>query len=1070
MNTPSDGTYLAQALQLQTISIRGARTHNLKNIDLDIPRNQLVVITGLSGSGKSSLAFDTLYAEGQRRYVESLSTYARQFLQLMDKPDVDVIEGLSPAISIEQKATSHNPRSTVGTVTEIHDYLRLLFARAGTPFCPEHDLPLQSQTVSQMVDAVLALPADTRLMILAPLAREKKGEFLDVFADMQAQGYVRFRVNGQAYEFDNLPVLKKTEKHDIDVVIDRVKVRHAPVHVDQPEPGDEATLDGLAAASPSAARTDYDNLRQRLAESFEAALRVAAGRALAVEMDSHPHPNPLPKGEGNGKLSLSVGDGVVKLPLPLGEGRGEGGHEKEHLFNAKFSCPACSYSISELEPRLFSFNSPVGACPACDGLGMQEFFDPARVVAFPTLSLASGAIKGWDRRNGYYFAMLESLAKHYKFDIDHAFDSLPAELQQAILHGSGNEDIKFSYMMDSGASQGKKVSKKHPFEGIIPNMQRRYKETDSTLVREDLARYRSTQACTECGGSRLRREARHVKIGEGDQARAIFQISHSTLRDAFTYFNTLQMHGAKGEIAGKVVREIGLRLKFLNDVGLNYLSLDRSAETLSGGESQRIRLASQIGSGLTGVMYVLDEPSIGLHQRDNDRLIDTLKHLRNIGNSVLVVEHDEDMMRAADHVIDMGPGAGVHGGRVMAQGTFDEVKANPASLTGQYLAGTLKIAVPKHRTPWLPTVHEKHAPDKYKSAHHAPSPAAERRAAREANHLATQGDMQCLRVVGATGHNLKGVSAEFPVGLFTCVTGVSGSGKSTLVNDTLYTAVARTQYRAHDEPAAHESIEGIEHFDKVINVDQSPIGRTPRSNPATYTGLFTPIRELMAEIPMSRERGYGPGRFSFNVAGGRCEACQGDGMVKVEMHFLPDVYVPCDVCAGKRYNRETLEVLYKGKNIAQILDLTVEAAHEYFKALPGIARKLHTLLDVGLSYIRLGQAATTLSGGEAQRVKLALELSKRDTGRTLYILDEPTTGLHFADIDLLLKVLHQLRDAGNTIVVIEHNLDVIKTADWLIDMGPEGGAGGGQVVGVGTPETLAANPDSHTGRYLKRLL
>ena len=1070
MNTPSDGTYLAQALQLQTISIRGARTHNLKNIDLDIPRNQLVVITGLSGSGKSSLAFDTLYAEGQRRYVESLSTYARQFLQLMDKPDVDVIEGLSPAISIEQKATSHNPRSTVGTVTEIHDYLRLLFARAGTPFCPEHDLPLQSQTVSQMVDAVLALPTDTRLMILAPLAREKKGEFLDVFADMQAQGYVRFRVNGQAYEFDNLPVLKKTEKHDIDVVIDRIKVRHAPVHVDLPAVSDEATLDGLAAASPSTARTDYDNLRQRLAESFEAALRVAGGRALAVEMDSHPHPNPLPKGEGNGKLSLSVGDGAVKLPLPLGESRGEGGHEKEHLFNAKFSCPACSYSISELEPRLFSFNSPVGACPACDGLGMQEFFDPARVVAFPTLSLASGAIKGWDRRNGYYFAMLESLAKHYKFDIDQAFDSLPAELQQAILHGSGDEDIKFSYMMDSGASQGKKVSKKHPFEGIIPNMQRRYKETDSTLVREDLARYRSTQACTECGGSRLRREARHVKIGEGDQARAIFQISHSTLRDAFTYFNTLQMHGAKGEIAGKVVREIGLRLKFLNDVGLNYLSLDRSAETLSGGESQRIRLASQIGSGLTGVMYVLDEPSIGLHQRDNDRLIDTLKHLRNIGNSVLVVEHDEDMMRAADHVIDMGPGAGVHGGRVMAQGTFDQVKANPASLTGQYLAGTLKIAVPQHRTPWLPTVHEKHAPDKYKSAHHAPSPAAERRAAREANHLATQGDMQCLRVVGATGHNLKGVSAEFPVGLFTCVTGVSGSGKSTLVNDTLYTAVARSLYRAHDEPAAHESIEGIEHFDKVINVDQSPIGRTPRSNPATYTGLFTPIRELMAEIPMSRERGYGPGRFSFNVAGGRCEACQGDGMVKVEMHFLPDVYVPCDVCAGKRYNRETLEVLYKGKNIAQILDLTVEAAHEYFKALPGIARKLHTLLDVGLSYIRLGQAATTLSGGEAQRVKLALELSKRDTGRTLYILDEPTTGLHFADIDLLLKVLHQLRDAGNTIVVIEHNLDVIKTADWLIDMGPEGGAGGGQVVGVGTPETLAANPDSHTGRYLKRLL
>ena len=1025
MNTPTDdtsrephadGKYLATALQLQTISIRGARTHNLKNIDLDIPRNQLVVITGLSGSGKSSLAFDTLYAEGQRRYVESLSTYARQFLQLMDKPDVDVIEGLSPAISIEQKATSHNPRSTVGTVTEIHDYLRLLFARAGTPFCPEHNLPLQSQTVSQMVDAVLALPADTRLMILAPLAREKKGEFVDVFADMQAQGYVRFRINGQAYEVESLPTLKKTEKHDIDVVIDRVKVR------------------------PDTEPLAKDQLRQRLAESFEAALRVANGRAIALEIDSK-QPN---------------GD-VRESPV-------------EHLFNAKFACPTCNYSISELEPRLFSFNSPVGACPSCDGLGMQEFFDPARVVAFPSLSLASGAIKGWDRRNGYYFAMLESLAKHYKFDIDHAFESLPLAIQHAILHGSGDEDIKFSYVMDSGASQGKKVSKKHPFEGIIPNMQRRYKETDSSLVREDLARLRSTQPCTECGGSRLRREARHVKIGEGGQARAIFEISHATLRDAFTYFDTLQMSGAKGEIAAKVVREIGLRLKFLNDVGLNYLSLDRSAETLSGGESQRIRLASQIGSGLTGVMYVLDEPSIGLHQRDNDRLIDTLKHLRNIGNSVLVVEHDEDMMRAADHVIDMGPGAGLHGGRVMAQGTFDEVKANPNSLTGQYLAGTLKIAVPKHRTPWLPTVHEKHAPDKYKSAHHAPSPAAERRAAREAHHLATQGDMQCLRVIGATGHNLKGVDVAFPVGLLTCVTGVSGSGKSTLVNDTLYTAVARTLYRAHDEPAAHESIEGIEHFDKVINVDQSPIGRTPRSNPATYTGLFTPIRELMAEMPMARERGYGPGRFSFNVAGGRCEACQGDGMVKVEMHFLPDVYVPCDVCAGKRYNRETLEVLYKGKNIAQILELTVEAAYEFLKAVPTISRKLHTLLDVGLSYIRLGQAATTLSGGEAQRVKLALELSKRDTGRTLYILDEPTTGLHFADIDLLLKVLHQLRDAGNTIVVIEHNLDVIKTADWLIDMGPEGGAGGGTVVGVGTPEDLAANQQSHTGRYLKRLL
>ena len=1019
MNTPTDGTDLARVLQLQNISIRGARTHNLKNIDLDIPRNQLVVITGLSGSGKSSLAFDTLYAEGQRRYVESLSTYARQFLQLMDKPDVDLIEGLSPAISIEQKATSHNPRSTVGTVTEIHDYLRLLFARAGTPFCPEHGLALQAQTVSQMVDAVLALPEDTRLMILAPLAREKKGEFLDVFGSMQAQGYVRFRVNGSIFEYEDLPALKKTEKHDIDVVIDRIKVR--------------ADTDPLSK----------DQLRQRLAESFEAALRVANGRAIASEMAIENDSN------------LRNAD--------------KGYSPKEYLFNAKFSCPACNYSISELEPRLFSFNSPVGACPRCDGLGHQDFFDPARVVAFPSLSLASGAIKGWDRRNGYYFALLESLAKHYQFDIEQAFETLPAAVQHAVLQGSGEEDIKFSYVMDSGLSQGKKVSKKHPFEGIIPNMQRRYRETDSTLVREDLSRYRSTQSCPECGGSRLRREARHVKIGEGAQARAIFELSHITLAESFDYFNTLHMSGAKGEIAAKVVREIGLRLKFLNDVGLNYLSLDRSAETLSGGESQRIRLASQIGSGLTGVMYVLDEPSIGLHQRDNDRLIDTLKHLRDIGNSVLVVEHDEDMIRAADHVIDMGPGAAVHGGRVMAQGTFAEVQANPHSLTGQYLAGTLEIAVPRHRTPWLPVKPGDEA-HKFKPSRLAPSPAAQRRAAREANHLATQGELQALRVVGANGHNLRDVDVEFPVGLLTCVTGVSGSGKSTLVNDTLYTAVARTLYRAHDEPAEHDAIEGIEYFDKVINVDQSPIGRTPRSNPATYTGLFTPIRELMAEVPPARERGYGPGRFSFNVAGGRCEACQGDGMVKVEMHFLPDVYVPCDVCAGMRYNRETLEVLYKGKNIAQILDLTVEAAHEFFKAVPTLARKLHTLLDVGLSYIRLGQSATTLSGGEAQRVKLALELSKRDTGRTLYILDEPTTGLHFADIDLLLKVLHQLRDAGNTIVVIEHNLDVIKTADWLIDMGPEGGSGGGQVVGVGTPEELATNPASHTGRYLKRLL
>ncbi|WP_242638172.1 excinuclease ABC subunit UvrA [Acidovorax temperans] len=1001
--SPADGTYLARALREQRISIRGARTHNLKNIDLDIPRNQLVVITGLSGSGKSSLAFDTLYAEGQRRYVESLSAYARQFLGRLDKPDVDLIEGLSPAISIEQKATSHNPRSTVGTVTEIHDYLRLLYARAGTPFCPDHGLPLAAQTVSQMVDAVLALPEDIKLMILAPVAREKKGEFTELFAQMQALGYIRFRVDGQIYEHESLPQLKKTEKHDIDVVIDRVKVRA--------------------------------DLQQRLAESIEAALRVGGhdgnGRVLALEMDTG----------------------------------------QEHLFSSKFACPVCSYSLAELEPRLFSFNSPMGACPACDGIGQREVFDPVRVVAFPSLSLASGAIKGWDRRNGYYFAMLESLAKHYAFDIEAPFESLPAPVQHAILHGSGEEEIAFSYILDSGAQKGKTVTKKHPFEGIIPNMARRYRETDSAVVREDLARFRSTQPCPECHGVRLRREARHVKVGDGEQARAIYEVSHATLSDAHAWFHALKLTGAKAEIADKVVREIATRLQFLNDVGLSYLSLDRSAETLSGGEAQRIRLASQIGSGLTGVMYVLDEPSIGLHQRDNDRLIATLQHLRDIGNSVIVVEHDEDMMRAADHVIDMGPGAGVHGGRVMAQGTYDEVRANAQSLTGQYLSGTRNIAVPQRRTPWLPVLDQPAPVVETKAKSRFPqTEASKRRAERMAEHHARQGAVQALRVVGATGNNLKGVTVDFPVGLLTCVTGVSGSGKSTLVNDTLYAAVARQIHRAHEEPAEHEEIVGIEYFDKVINVDQSPIGRTPRSNPATYTGLFTPIRELMAETNTAKERGYGPGRFSFNVSqssgGGRCEACQGDGVVKVEMHFLPDVYVPCDICHGQRYNRETLEVQWKGKNIAQILELTVEDAAAFFQDVPTIARKLQTLLDVGLSYIRLGQAATTLSGGEAQRVKLAQELSKRDTGRTLYILDEPTTGLHFADIDLLLKVLHQLRDAGNTIVIIEHNLDVIKTADWLIDMGPEGGAGGGTVVGVGTPEELAANPASHTGRYL----
>ena len=948
------------------LHIRGARTHNLKNIDLDIPKHSLVVITGLSGSGKSSLAFDTLYAEGQRRYVESLSAYARQFLQLMDKPDVDVIEGLSPAISIEQKATSHNPRSTVGTVTEIHDYLRLLYARAGTPFCPDHDLPLQAQSVGQMVDAVLSLPEDTRLMVLSPVVRDRKGEFTELFADMQARGYVRFRIDGQTVEAADLPELKKNEKHDIDVVIDRLKAR--------------------------------PDVKQRLAESFEAALRAADGKAIAVEMD-------------NGQ---------------------------EHLFSSKFACPVCSYALPELEPRLFSFNAPMGACPHCDGLGQQTVFDPERVVAFPSLSLAGGAVKGWDRRNAYTHSMLESVARHYGFDIETPFEALAPAMQQVLLYGSGADEIEFAYEAENAKGKPRMVKRAHPFEGIIPNFARRFRETDSAAVREDLARYQAAKPCAHCGGTRLKREARHVFLVGQDASvprQAIYQVEHATLAESLAYFERLQLQGAKAEIADKVVREIRARLKFLNDVGLNYLSLDRSADSLSGGEAQRIRLASQIGSGLTGVMYVLDEPSIGLHQRDNERLIGTLRHLRDLGNSVLVVEHDEDAIRAADHVIDLGPGAGVHGGRIIAQGTADEVAANPESLTGRYLGRVLKIAVPaKRRT------------------------------------LADSTDPQRLKITGARGNNLKRVDVDIPVGLFTCVTGVSGSGKSTLVNDTLYAAVARKLYNSHTEAEPHDSIEGLDAFDKVINVDQSPIGRTPRSNPATYTGLFTPIRELFAEVPAARERGYGPGRFSFNVAGGRCEACQGDGVLKVEMHFLPDVYVPCDVCHGRRYNRETLEVLYKGKNITEVLNLTVEDAHGYFNAVPNIARKLQTLLDVGLGYIRLGQSATTLSGGEAQRVKLALELSKRDTGRTLYILDEPTTGLHFADIDLLLKVLHQLRDAGNTIVVIEHNLDVIKTADWIIDMGPEGGAGGGLVVAQGTPEDVAANLASHTGRYLAPLL
>ncbi|AJC20933.1 excinuclease ABC subunit UvrA [Pandoraea pulmonicola] len=950
---------------METIRIRGARTHNLKNVNLDLPRHQLVVITGLSGSGKSSLAFDTLYAEGQRRYVESLSAYARQFLQLMEKPDVDLIEGLSPAISIEQKATSHNPRSTVGTVTEIHDYLRLLYARVGTPYCPDHGLPLESQSVSQMVDAVLALPEDTKLMILAPVVVDRKGEHADLFESMQAQGFVRFRIRSgggaanegtaRVYDIDALPKLKKTEKHSIDVVIDRVKVR--------------------------------PDLKQRLAESFETALRLADGRAMALEMDT----------------------------------------DKEHVFSSKFACPVCSYSLQELEPRLFSFNNPMGACPTCDGLGQMTFFDPKRVVAFPALSLASGAIKGWDRRNQFYFQMLQSLAAFYDFDVDTPFEELPEATQKIVLYGSGEQEIPFTYVNEKGRTS----VRSHAFEGIIPNLERRYRETDSVAVREELAKYQNNRACPDCEGSRLRREARFVKVGEGAQARAIYEIGNLPLREALGYFHELMLHGAKREIADKIVKEIVARLSFLNNVGLDYLSLERSADTLSGGEAQRIRLASQIGSGLTGVMYVLDEPSIGLHQRDNDRLIGTLKHLRDLGNSVIVVEHDEDMILASDYVVDMGLGAGVHGGTVIAQGSPEQIEHAPESLTGQYLSGARRIEVPA----------ERHAPGE-----------------------------DYLRIVDATGNNLKHVNLDLPVGLLTCVTGVSGSGKSTLINDTLYHAVARHLYGSSAEPAPYEQIDGLEHFDKVINVDQSPIGRTPRSNPATYTGVFTPIRELFAGVPAAKERGYDPGRFSFNVKGGRCEACQGDGVIKVEMHFLPDVYVPCDVCHGKRYNRETLEVQYKGRNISEVLDMTVEQAHEFFKPVPVVARKLRTLLDVGLGYIRLGQSATTLSGGEAQRVKLSLELSKRDTGRTLYILDEPTTGLHFHDIELLLTVIHRLRDQGNTVVIIEHNLDVIKTADWVIDLGPEGGAGGGQIIAQGSPEQVAANKASFTGKYLAPLL
>ena len=937
---------------MEEIRIRGARTHNLKNLNLDLPRNRLTVITGLSGSGKSSLAFDTLYAEGQRRYVESLSAYARQFLQLMEKPDVDLIEGLSPAIAIEQKATSHNPRSTVGTVTEIHDYLRLLFARAGTPHCPEHGQPLQAQSVAQMVDHVLALPEDTKLMILAPVVAGRKGEQLDLFAELRAQGFVRLRVDGKVHDIDALPKLAKNSKHSIDVVVDRLKVRA--------------------------------DARQRLAESFETALTHADGRAVAVEMDSG----------------------------------------AEHLFSARFACPVCSYSLPELEPRLFSFNNPMGACPKCDGLGQISFFDPARVVAYPHLSLASGAIRGWDRRNQFYYQLLASLATHYGFDIEQPFEALPETMRQIVLYGSGREKIPFRYLSESGRSS----IKEHAFEGIINNLERRYKETDSVAVREELAKYLNTRPCPECEGTRLRSEARHVLIG----GRNLPQINALSLIAARDFFNLLALEGQRAQVAEKIVREVTARLTFLINVGLDYLSLDRSAETLSGGEAQRIRLASQIGSGLTGVMYVLDEPSIGLHQRDNARLLATLAELRDLGNTVIVVEHDEEAIHAADHVVDMGPGAGEHGGRIVAEGTPQQITENPDSLTGAYLSGRRAIALPKKRQ--------------------APNPA------------------RLLRILGARGNNLREVSIGLPVGLFTCITGVSGSGKSTLINDTLYAAAARHLYGSSAEPAPHDAIEGLEFFDKVISVDQSPIGRTPRSNPATYTGLLTPIRELFAGVPESRNRGYGPGRFSFNVKGGRCEACQGDGVLKVEMHFLPDIYVPCDVCHGKRYNRETLEIRYKGKTIHDVLRMTVEQAHAFFDAVPVVARKLETLLDVGLGYIELGQSATTLSGGEAQRVKLALELSKRDTGRTLYILDEPTTGLRFQDIEMLLKVLTRLRDHGNTIVVIEHNLDVIKTADWIVDLGPEGGEGGGRLVAEGPPEQVAQQTGSHTGRYLQPLL
>ena len=939
---------------MDKIEVRGARTHNLKNINITIPRDKLVVITGLSGSGKSSLAFDTLYAEGQRRYVESLSAYARQFLSLMEKPDVDHIEGLSPAISIEQKSTSHNPRSTVGTITEVYDYLRLLYARIGEPRCPEHGVPLSAQTVSQMVDQVLALPEGSKMMLLAPIIKERKGEHVKTLQNLAAQGFIRARIDGETCDLSDPPALELQKKHTIEVVVDRFKVRA--------------------------------DLQQRLAESFETALELSGGVVVVAPMD----------GEG-----------------------------EEHVFSANFACPHCGYSMRELEPRLFSFNNPAGACPTCDGLGVQQYFDAERVIQNPNLSLADGAIVGWDKRNFYYFQILVSLSEHYKFKLTTPFDELPKKIQDTILHGSGHTEIEFKYVNDRGDIR----IKRHPFEGILNTLERRYRETESSSVREELSKYISNKSCANCHGTRLREEARNVFIHDT----ALPEIVELSISDALGFFDTLELKGQKAQIAEKVMKEIKDRLHFLVNVGLNYLNLSRSADTLSGGEAQRIRLASQIGAGLVGVMYVLDEPSIGLHQRDNERLLKTLIHLRDLGNTVLVVEHDEDAIRTADHVIDIGPGAGVHGGQVVAEGKVDEIIANPNSLTGQYLSGAKSIVVPTQRV------------------------------AKNAKKV--------VEVLGATGNNLKNVDLSIPVGLFTCVTGVSGSGKSTLINDTFF-KIAHTALNGAttSTPAPYKKVKGLEHFDKVIDIDQSPIGRTPRSNPATYTGIFTPIRELFAGTQESRSRGYKPGRFSFNVRGGRCEACQGDGVIKVEMHFLPDVYVPCDVCKGKRYNRETLEVRYKGKTIHEVLEMTIEESREFFEPVPAIARKLQTLMDVGLSYIRLGQAATTLSGGEAQRVKLARELSKRDTGKTLYILDEPTTGLHFHDIQQLLTVLHQLRDKGNTIVVIEHNLDVIKTADWIIDLGPEGGQGGGEIIAEGTPEDIVDVASSHTARFLKPML